>query len=80
METTVRNKPPKISRQFLRDRQWVSDHMQELVTQYPNQWILVYNGSVVAHGDQVGPALKKSKEAGWGQPYLRFIERDIHVY
>jgi hypothetical protein len=54
--------------------------VQELAEKYPTIWILIYNGNVVAHGDQVGPALKKSKEHGWSQPYLRFIERDIHVY
>jgi hypothetical protein len=40
--------PPRLSRQYLRDRQWVSEHMHEFIEKYPNEWIAVHNGEVIA--------------------------------
>lgn len=77
---TAKDRPPTLSRQFLSDRQWVSDHMQELKEKYPNQWIMVYNGEVIAQGEEVGETWKRADELGLGQPFVRFIEKDIYVY
>lgn len=77
---TVREKPPKLSRQYLRDRQWVSDHIQELIEKYPDQWIMVYNGEVIAHGEEVWSKRRKADELGLGQPYISLIESEVHVY
>jgi hypothetical protein len=76
----AKDRPPRLSRQFLRDRQWVSDHIQELIEKYPNQWIMVYNGKVIAHGKEVWSMWKRADELGLGQPFVRFIERDVYVY
>ena len=75
-----RSRPPRLSRQFLHDEQWISDHMQELIEKYPNQWIMVYNGDVIAHGEEVWSKWRKADELGLGQPVVSFIERDVHVY
>lgn len=77
---TARAKPPKLSRQFLRDRQWVSEHMQELIADYPDQWVLVHKGKVIANGDKAWSLWRNANELGLGQPYLRFVEKGVHVY
>ncbi len=76
----AKDRPPRLSRQFLRDEQWISDHIQELIEKYPNQWIMVYNGEVIAHGDGVWTMWRKADELGLGQPVVTFIERDVYVY
>jgi len=77
---TLRAKPPKLSRQFVRDREWVSEHMQELIANYPNQWVLVHKGEVIAEGDKAWSLWHNANELGLGQPYISFIEREMHVY
>jgi len=75
-----KTRPPRLSRQYLRDRQWVSEHMHELIGKYPNEWIAVHNGEVIAQGKKAFDVWHRADELGLGQPYLRFIERGIHVY
>ncbi|MDZ7289678.1 MAG: DUF5678 domain-containing protein [candidate division KSB1 bacterium] len=75
-----KDRPPRLTRQFLRDRQWVADHMQELVEKYPDQWIMVYKGEVIAHGEEVWSKWRKADELGLEQPYISLIEREVHVY
>lgn len=76
----IKDRPPRLTRQHIRDREWVSEHIQELVEKYPNQWIAVYKGEVCAHGETLGPVYDKAKELSLEQPYINFIERDIYVY
>ena len=77
---TAYDNPPRLSRQFLRDRKWVSEHMEELIEKYPNQCVLVQKGKVIAHGDEAFATWAKADKFGLSQPYLRFIERGVHVY
>lgn len=76
----VKDRPPRLSRQHIRDREWVSEHIQELVEKYPNQWIAVYKGEVLAYDQKLGPVYDKAKALNLVQPYISFIERDIYVY
>lgn len=77
---TVHKKTPRLSRQFLRDQQWVSEHMYELVEKYPNQWIAVYQGQVMGQGEEAFKIWKNADKLNLGQPYLWFVEREVHVY
>lgn len=77
---TAKDRPPRLSRQFLRDQQWVFDHMQELKEKFPDQWILVHKGEVIAHGEEATKSWGKAKELGLDQPYLHFVENQIYVY
>ena len=72
--------PPRLSRRYLRDQKWISDHIQELIEKYPNQWILVYNQKVIANSQDIAPVWDKADELELDQPYLSFIERDVYVY
>ncbi|MFQ5632520.1 MAG: DUF5678 domain-containing protein, partial [bacterium] len=61
---TVYDKPPRLSRQFLRDQQWISDNIRELMEKYPNRWIMVHEGKVIASGEEVGRFWQKADELG----------------
>jgi hypothetical protein len=77
---TTKDRPPRLSRQFLRDMQWVADHMNELVEKYPNQWIAVHKGEVIAQGEEAFDVWQNAGKLGLGQPYLWLVEKGIHVY
>jgi hypothetical protein len=76
----AKNRPPRLSRQHLRDRQWVSEHIQELIDKHPNQWIMVSNCEVLAHSENLGPVVDKADELRLDQPIFHFVERDGYVY
>lgn len=46
--------PPLPSKQYMRDFRWIVSHINELVREYPNQWVAVHRGKVVATGDKLG--------------------------
>jgi hypothetical protein len=72
--------PPRLSRQHISDRKWVSDHLQELIKNYPNRWIMVYKGEVLVDNENLGPVVDKADELGLNQPVFHFVERDVYVY
>ena len=72
--------PPRLTRQYLRDQQWVFDHSPELAEKYPNEWIVVHNGEVIATGDKAFDVWRRAGELGLGQPFLFLVEKGIHVY
>ncbi len=77
---TAKDRPPRLSRQFLRDQQWVFDHIPELKEKYPDQWILVHKGQVVASGEEATRGWQNANELGLDQPYLHFVEKSLYVY
>jgi len=77
---SAKTRPPRLSRQYLRDQQWVFDHDSELEEKYPNEWIVVHNGEVLATGDKAFDVWRRAGELGLGQPFLFLVERGIHVY
>ena len=76
----VYSKPPKLTRRYLKDSQWVSDHIQELMEKYPDEWILVHNGKIIAHHEELDPVWEKANEMGLEQPYFRLVEGGVRVY
>jgi len=77
---SIYDKPPRLTRRYLRDRKWVSENIQELIDKYPNQWILVSKQEVIYHDENLSTVWDKADELGLDQPYLSFIERDVYVY
>ncbi len=75
-----KTRPPRLSRQYLRDQQWVFDHTPELEEKYPNEWIAVHNGEVIATGDKAFDVWHRAGELGLGQPFLFLVEKGVHVY
>lgn len=72
---------PPLPPNYLTDRQWVQDHSTELVNQYPDQWVAVLNGSVIASGQSRGQSIEAAQRSHPGTiPYLCLIERHPRVY
>ena len=46
--------PPPIPRHYFEGSEWIGEHMAELRRQYPDQWVAVYNGEVIAAGTNLG--------------------------
>jgi hypothetical protein len=46
--------PPSPSPQYWIDRRWIHDHYARLVADYPNEWIAVHLGQVLAAGPDLG--------------------------
>jgi len=40
----------------------------------------VYNGEVIAHGDEVWSKWRNADALGLEQPYISMIESEVHVY
>lgn len=61
-------KLPLPSKQYMRDVGWIGHHLNELVQQYPNQYVAVCRGKVVAVGDDLGEvdaaARKRCRRSG----------------
>jgi ABC-type Na+ transport system ATPase subunit NatA len=76
----AKDRPPKLSRQYLRDQQWVFDHSLELMEKYPDEWIIVHKGEVLASGDKAFDIWRRAKELDLEQPFLFLVEKGIHVY
>ena len=54
--------PPKVPGRWYLDRDWISDHISELKRRYPDEWIAVVNGQVIAHGPNLGEVERTTEE------------------
>jgi hypothetical protein len=55
-------KPPPVPRRWFEDMQWMSEHILELTEQYPDQWVAVFHGKVVAAGKDAGQVQRLAQE------------------
>ncbi len=52
---------PLPSKSEIDDWRWVDEHMPELVRRYPDKWIAVHGGSVLAAGADLGDVAATAK-------------------
>lgn len=64
----------KVKDRFLDDLDWAGEHHSELLKQYRNEWIAIYNKKIVAHGRAL-EQVEKEAERRTGVP-----EKEIPVY
>lgn len=64
-------------RKFHRAARVLSDNQPGLIDQYPDQWVAVSDGAVVAHGDDLNRVLRQVDRAGIPRSdiIVRFLER-----
>src|SRR5690349_19897553 len=55
-------KLPLPGKQYTRDRRWIIRHASELTTEYPNKWVAVCKGRVVAVGEDSGSVERLARE------------------
>ena len=64
-------------RAFQRSARVLSDNHPRLIDEYPNQWVAVANGTVMAHGNTLKQVLAQIDAEGISRDdvIVRFIER-----
>jgi hypothetical protein len=55
-------KPPPIPRRYFEDEKWFDQHENELAQQYPDQWVAVFHGKVIAAGKIAGEVQRLAHE------------------
>lgn len=63
--------PPAIPRRHFEDTDWIAAHLPELRRSYPDQWVAVYRGEVIAAGKDLAEVERVAHE--------RTNERDIAI-
>ena len=58
----AQTKLPLPSKQYTRDFRWMVRHAKELSIEYPNKWVAVHKGRVVAVGDDLGSVKRSAQE------------------
>ena len=53
---------PLPSAEYLANSRWIQDHLDELVRQYPDQWIAVAGGQVLAAGPDLGQVRRQARQ------------------
>lgn len=63
---------PMPSKQYIRDFHWIVSHLDHLSSDYPNQWVAVHKGKVVATGNKLGKVKAAARD--------KLGEKEIPVY
>ena len=72
---------PPLDPQYLRDMDWAYAHYAELERAYPNQWVAVVEGRVVAAGPVLADVRAgAAKFTDRGDVAVLFVEEGIHVW
>ena len=61
---------------FTRDHIYVEEHWAELITQYPDQWIAVYDGEVIAVANDIPTLIASIPEEQRGSIVVKFMDTD----
>jgi hypothetical protein len=54
--------PPPIPKHWFEGHKWISEHVGELREKYPDQWVAVFHGEVIAGGKNAGEVLRLAQE------------------
>lgn len=87
LHTQLPNDSPQsgvLPSRYFQDERWIDDHILELTRQYPDQWIAVLKGRVVAAGKNLKAVLevgrREAGEEGCGQCVYNFVEAKVRFY
>jgi len=73
--------PEPLSPAYMRDRQWLDNHIHELIAEHPDQWIAVLNEQVAAIGkdrDEVQRLMEQRYPNS--EPVIWLLEATVRVY
>jgi len=72
---------PPIDPRYFQDLDWAYAHYNGLAAAYPNQWVAVVDGRVVAASLDLGVVEEEAlRVAGRRDVAILFVEHGIHVY
>lgn len=73
MKTT--SKLPLPSAQYTRDYRWIARNYKKLSVKYPNKWVAVHGGRVIAVGDDLGTVeAAAQKKTGAKEIPVQFVD------
>lgn len=73
--------PEPLSPQYVRDRQWLDNHIRELTDKHPDQWIAVLNEEVVAIGKDRNEVQRVMEQRyPNSEPVVWLLEATVRVY
>jgi len=77
----TKTKPPLPSKQYTRDSQWIVRHYGKLSLEYPNKWVAVHKGRVVAVADDLGAARAAAQErTGSSDMPIQFVDDGTIIF
>lgn len=82
--SVARNVVQDIPTRFWDDFDWMQAHIDEIAAQFPNCWIIVYDGKVVGADRDLGKAedaaVKVIGDLEIAYPVTEYVEVGVHVY
>lgn len=70
--------PPK---EFWIDEEWGHQHYQELVREYANKWVAIFEKNILASNEDLGQLEEEIEKQVRNKPVpLMYIEGGSHVY
>lgn len=70
-----------VSERFWEDHLWANKNFAEIVRQYPDQWVAIFNKKVVAAGKTITDVEEVAyKKTGVKEFPVLLAERGLHVY
>ena len=74
-------KPSPTPARYYEDQRWTADHWMELVERYPDRWIAVFDGEVIAAGKDGEQVMREAREkTGERDIVLRLVETTRKFY
>lgn len=69
------------SEQFARDQEWIDEHMDKFVQEYPDQWMAVYHQQIIAASPDLGVVQQAAdKIENREEVLIFFVKGRIYVY
>jgi len=71
----------KIPKRYWDDDRWAMEHYDNLMSKYPQKWVAIVNGKVVAVADGPKDAREKARKKT-GKKYIpvTFVESGLNLY
>lgn len=62
--------------QFTRDHEYIEERWRELLEEYPDKWVAVLRGEVIASADSDSALIKDIPKEDIGSTAIRFMDTD----
>lgn len=66
-------------KQYESDSSWIHQHFDDLRIRYPNEFVAVYHGEIIAHAQTVRElhaAIKKSRPETFGRAAVEYLPKE----
>ncbi|MEK6950551.1 MAG: DUF5678 domain-containing protein [Nanoarchaeota archaeon] len=71
----------RISKEFWEDQQWGFQHHTDLLLQFKDQWVAIFNKRIICSGTDLGEVEQEAKKkTGKEEVPVIFVECGAHLY